>query len=77
MDELGKALAEVEKLQISKHNYVVWMETDQEKTENLGQLNSSSGFFSKKMKASLETRSSYKPAQIISSMFFRESNSRK
>ena len=29
-------LAEVERLQTSKHNYVVWMETDQGKTENLG-----------------------------------------
>jgi hypothetical protein len=58
-------LAEVERLQTSKHNYVVWMETDQGKTENLGQLNSSSGFLSKKLKASLETVSSYQPAKIF------------
>ena len=37
-------LADVERLKTSKVSYVVWMETDQGKTENLGQLNSSSGF---------------------------------
>jgi len=57
-------LAQAEKLQSSKNNYVVWMETDQGKTENLGQLNTTSGFLSKKMKASLETVSSYKPVKI-------------
>jgi len=57
-------LAEVERLLTSKHNYVVWMETDQGKTENLGQLKSSRGFLSKKLEASLETRSSYNPAKI-------------
>jgi hypothetical protein len=57
-------LAEVERLQTSKHNYVVWMETEQGMTKNLGQLNSSSGFLSDEMRASLETVSSYKPARI-------------
>ena len=57
-------LAEVERLQTSKHNYVVWMETEQGNTENLGQLTSSSGFLSKNMKAALVTVSSYKPAKI-------------
>ena len=53
-------LAEVEELQTSKHNYVVWMLTDEGRTENLGQLSSSPNG-----KASMETSSSYKPAKVF------------
>lgn len=58
-------LAEVERLQLSKETYVVWMETDRGNVENLGQLNSSGSFFSKQKTASLETVSSFKPMKIF------------
>ena len=58
-------LAESKRLQPSKSTYVVWMVTEGENTENIGQLNSSSGLLSKKLKASLETRSSSRPVKIF------------
>jgi hypothetical protein len=58
-------LVEVERLQPSKQTYVVWMETDRGKAENLGQLKSSRSFFSKQKTASLKTVSSFKPVKIF------------
>lgn len=58
-------LADVERLHTSKITYIVWIETDQGKTEILGKIDSSSGFMSKQMKASMETVSSYKPSRIF------------
>ena len=58
-------LAEVNRLQPSKHAYVIWMITDQEITKNIGQLNSSTTFLSTKLKASYETASSSKPIKIF------------
>ena len=58
-------LAEVKRLQPPRQTYVVWMETDQQITKNIGQIESSSNMLSKKLKASLETVSSFKPIKIF------------
>ncbi|MFO7670397.1 MAG: hypothetical protein R6W31_12115 [Bacteroidales bacterium] len=59
------SLAEVERLQPPKQTYVVWMVTDQDMIQNVGQLNSSKGFLSKTLNASFETVSSSKPIEIF------------
>jgi hypothetical protein len=58
-------LSEPKRLQPSKNTYVVWMGTDDNVTKNIGQINSSTGFLSSKLKASFETVSSTKPTKIF------------
>jgi hypothetical protein len=58
-------LAEVERLQDSKQSYVVWLETEQETSKNIGKLKSSTSLFSKQLKATLKTISSTKPVKIF------------
>jgi hypothetical protein len=58
-------LAAVDRLQPPKQTYVVWMVTDEGLTKNIGQLNSSKSFLSKKLKASLKTVSSFNPSKIL------------
>ena len=58
-------LAEVKRLQPAKQMYIVWMETSEEATKNIGQIKSSTGFMSKQLKASFETVSSLKPVKIF------------
>lgn len=58
-------LAEVERLQPPKQSYIVWMLTDQGVTKNIGRLNSKTKFFSKKLKASFKTVSTYKPTKVF------------
>lgn len=58
-------LAAPENLQPAKQSYVVWMETDQGDTKNLGQIKSESGTFSKNLKATFETVTSYQPVKIF------------
>lgn len=58
-------LAEPQRLQPSRNTYVVWMETSGGKTKNIGQIDSSTGFLSKKLKASFETVSPVKPDRIF------------
>ncbi len=58
-------LAEPTRLQPSKKTYVVWMDTESNGTKNIGQINSSTGFLSSKLKASFQAVSSFKPVKIF------------
>ncbi|MGZ5135728.1 MAG: hypothetical protein ACXWCG_11280 [Flavitalea sp.] len=57
-------LADPSRLQPARTTYVIWMETDENVTKNIGQINSSTGFLSGKRKASFETVSAVKPTKI-------------
>lgn len=57
-------LAEVERLQPPKKAYVVWMENEEGRAKNLGQINSTHELISNKLKASFETVSPFKPTKI-------------
>jgi hypothetical protein len=58
-------LADSKKLTPSKNAYVVWIETKENGTKNIGQVHSSSGMFSKARKASIVTVSPTKPTRIF------------
>ncbi|MGA3014003.1 MAG: hypothetical protein ABSD71_08205 [Bacteroidales bacterium] len=58
-------LAEVNRMQPSKQFYVVWMITDREITDNIGQIDSSTTFLSTKLKASFKSVSASKPIKIF------------
>lgn len=58
-------LAEPKRLEPPKNTYVIWMETKDNGIKNIGQINSSTGFLSNKLKASFETVSSFKPVKIF------------
>lgn len=57
-------LAEVERLVPPKKAYVVWLENQEGRPKNLGQINSFHETFSKKLKATFETVSPFKPTKI-------------
>lgn len=58
-------LAEPERLQPPKKTYVIWMESSDNVTKNIGQLNTSGSMFSSKLTSSFETVSSGKPTRIF------------
>lgn len=58
-------LAEPSRLPVAKSVYVVWAQTGGGSPQNLGQLRSSSGLFSSKLKAELKTVTAYKPSRIF------------
>ena len=58
-------LVESDKLVPPRKTYVAWIETDQDRNKNIGRLNSSSGLFSKTLKASLNTVTPFKPEKVF------------
>jgi len=58
-------LAEVERMTPEKNTYIIWMNTTQNGTKNIGQLNSSNSTFSKRLKASFNTVTSFQPTRIF------------
>jgi len=58
-------LADAKRLDPPKQLYVVWMETEQNGTKNIGQLKTSSSMLSKTLKSSLKTVSSFQPKAIF------------
>lgn len=60
-----KHLASPEKLQPSKNAYVVWVETERNGVKNVGQLRSSSGFFSSTLEASLTAVTPFEPVSVF------------
>lgn len=57
-------LAEPDRLDPPATTYVVWMDTEDNETRNIGQIKSSKKTLSKALKASLETNSPYKPSRV-------------
>lgn len=58
-------LADVSRLTPARKTYIVWMQTSENLTRNIGQINSNTGHFSKRLKAAFETVSSFRPVQIF------------
>ncbi|GAB2976543.1 hypothetical protein GCM10027049_09270 [Mucilaginibacter puniceus] len=58
-------LAEPDRLQPKRELYVVWMVTENNGTKNIGQLKSSSGFFSSALEGELQTVSAFNPQRIF------------
>jgi hypothetical protein len=58
-------LAPSDKLTPPRKTYIVWVETESNGVKNIGQVNTSSGLFSKKLKASLNAHLPFKPTNIF------------
>ncbi|MGZ5247319.1 MAG: hypothetical protein ACXWV5_09780 [Flavitalea sp.] len=60
-----KHLADPQKLQIPKQLYVLWMDTEDNGTQNLGKILPEKGMFTSTIRASLETVTSMKPTRFF------------
>ncbi len=58
-------LADPKRLDPPKSTYVVWIETAENGSKNIGSLNTSSSMFSKTLKSSLKTVSPFKPVSLF------------
>ena len=58
-------LAGPQRLQPAAKTYIVWMDTEQNSTKNLGEMQSKDGFLSKTLKAYLTTTTPFKPTRIF------------
>ncbi len=58
-------LADPKRLEPSKSTYVVWIETAENGSKNIGSLNTSSSLLSKTLKSSLKTVSPFKPISLF------------
>lgn len=58
-------LASADMLQPPRETYVVWMDSEENMTRNIGQLKSSTSVFSNRLKASMETVTTTKPRRIF------------
>lgn len=58
-------LAEPSRLTPPKNTYVVWMVTEDNITKNIGQVKTKTTFLKKSLKASFETKSSFRPIKIF------------
>lgn len=58
-------LADPKRLSPPKQVYIVWMDTDENQPQNIGQLHTSNSLLSKTMKSSLKTVSSSKPTSFF------------
>lgn len=60
-----KNLAEPDRLEPPRKQYIVWMVTDTDLTKNIGRIKSSRTMFNKRMEGSFETISSFTPVKIF------------
>jgi hypothetical protein len=58
-------LAQPQQLRPPGNVYVVWMETPENRNQNLGQLKSSSNFLNRALSASLQTVTTFEPRRIF------------
>ncbi len=58
-------LTDPSRLSPSKKYYVIWMETEDNGTKNLGQLKSESGFFTSTLKAYFHTVTPFNPKRVF------------